>query len=297
MFTRHGTTTNVRGTTIPLTHEHFTSPMELVDTIMARKTVNLGGKYSHIKHGFNDDPDFFGDWHTSAKLRSNLTDGGRVPEMESDLIRFADNLVYEVERKIERKMDVCGQRIHMGRFISGNPRCMVRNKAVHQPNKSIHIVVDTTIWCGISIRKYQNTGKVLMMALLKLKAKGYDVAFTSASSVYVGNQIALMSTSIIRPNETFNASRVCIPFEDTSYNRAGLFAWMDGAPFPKKTTSHTTPYVSENFYKSHQAVKDFLAQQFDGNVVVLTMDELTTEGHDASSIARMIVNDIEGGSQ
>ncbi|MBQ8179903.1 MAG: hypothetical protein IJ026_05650 [Candidatus Methanomethylophilaceae archaeon] len=300
MFHRECDIVNRDGAKAHLVHEHFSSPMEMCDVVSERRIRTPRMDFGFIQGTrTNTKPSFYGrSWRSRDTLIRNLSEGGKVPELERSVQDFAENIVCQIEHEVIQRHDVCGQRVSMGRYLSGSHKCMVRSKSVRSPSRSVHVVVDCAIWAGTTLEQYRLCAEEVIKAILILRAKGYTVALSAADTAYLAGceQVVLTTVEVLGSSEPFNANRVTIPFVDGSFCRASMFSHVCSVPSERDVSSESTIYLGRRFFGNDAEVKSFLREQVDGEVVVISMEELakTLRKDNAEVVRTRLVRDMEG---
>lgn len=129
----------------------YTTLGELTDTLLAY-------------HASGDAPRYAGSWGGKALPEACAEALAGVPDAQTEqarklLARINANI--EDRPRVERQRHVTGQRINMGAYVTGHPKCMVRRRVVASDVAPIKIVMEITVAGGVGDDALQARGAAL----------------------------------------------------------------------------------------------------------------------------------------
>lgn len=164
------------------------------------------------------DNDFRGiDW---KDMETGLKMGTEKRKQISDTLSKFKVEVDNRMPKRQRQFGYTGSSVCVGRAMTGNPKCMRRNKREMMPVKTVKIIWNPTASWAVSSDKIMKSGIECLKMVYILEKQGYRVQLDALGlSAKVGNTVYTSKVVLKRYEDDFNIAKLCVPLADTSWLR------------------------------------------------------------------------------
>lgn len=218
---------------------------ELIEGSYSRMTYNSLDEYAdaaekHVNrehlyaHGLHAGKKFTG--HTDFEQALTLARSG-WDEHLTGTIDLAESAVSMCERdheelRPEMTFDVCGDSVDIGRYVTGEPECMVDYPLtpVSTSGKVITLCASTTHWAHASAESITRRGQAITALALALSRLGHAVEIWADYSSDGSTTHSRIRVLVKGANDTLDPSRILFAFAHPAMQRQIGFAVRHGQP-------------------------------------------------------------------
>ena len=152
-------------------------------------------------------------------------------------------------KETETKYDVAGYFPDVGRFVSGDPACMISRGRVRGHAPVVNIVVGLTTSGGVSAQCYANFGAALTNMIDKLEAGGRRVELTIMFPNAMLNQRVLAGWRVKAAEDHCDLSAVAFAIaHPAAYRRLGFGLWehAEASNYPGSGYGRCVPFTKND---------------------------------------------------
>jgi len=130
--------------------------------------------------------------------------------------------------------DVYGDEVDMGRYMGGEPECMVTQRVVEtQDGSHIKISVNCVASWTVATKSIIARGTAVCALVSKLEEEGYTtelIAYEFCNGAYGNGHQSLIEVPVKRPEDYLNEERVAMALGSSAMLRRGFFAINERMP-------------------------------------------------------------------
>ena len=262
----------------PVYVERYTSNSDLLETNKGRN-LPIPDHYSQSIDYFSDRridmkrDEWNGGYRDNRELIDSWLDSKVDTELSRDIGKFAmECTATNTDKLTRRKYRVAGGAVAMGRFMAGEPQCMVAVVRQQVKSKVLDLAVDICVSAYINARTVKAVGQVLAGAVAQLESSGYNMRVHVLCGVSLNNSIILNDVLLKDVKERFNADKMLYALSNPGYARGIMFGWCVRNPHFDGTYGLGLPLYWE--YHDKRNVLDRLYQKATGLDKVLVLQGL-----------------------
>lgn len=214
--------------------EEYNDPRELMQVSEGRKPLYpdawnterndfLSGKNKDLKHD---------EWRGGYKDTNAVKEVFEFGTKDTTAIQKADSFRLDstatnVEKLATRQLMMYGGAVHMGRYMTGSPQCMVAVRRVAVPSRIIELAIDVDVSCYVNPDDIRIVGMACLGAIARLESTGYKVKAHALSTTCMDNRNIIGCDLLVKnSSEILNPSRILFPLQDPAFFRTIMFGWM-----------------------------------------------------------------------
>jgi hypothetical protein len=151
---------------------------------------------------------------------------GVVAETDALASRITDAVVKQrIVTRWESARDTYGGRVDVGRYLAGEPDCMVRTKRVKRRGnaKVVRIVIPTTYSCSVSETTVRKRGAAVVALVDVLNRAGNRLEVWAHNQIRVGDNRESIATMVQDPAEPVNMARIMFALAHPGWLRRIIF--------------------------------------------------------------------------
>ena len=262
----------------PVYVERYTSNADLLETNKGRSlpvpnTYSQGLDYFSNKRIDMKKDTWNGGYRDNRELIDSWLDSKVDTEMSKDIGKFAmECTATNTEKLTRRRYRVAGGAVAMGRFMAGEPQCMVAVVRQQVKSKVLDLAVDICVSAYINANTVKAVGQVLAGAVAQLESSGYNMRVHVLCGVALDNSIILNDVLLKDVKERFNADKMLYALSNPGYARGIMFGWTVRNPHYDGTYGLGLPLYWE--YHDKRDVLDRLYKKATGLDRVLVLQGL-----------------------
>lgn len=250
--------------------EKFKTNAEIVETVQKREVVNKRSASQRylVPEGrkvTNNDPEWSG-FKDSDELRDLVSFGVDDACFKKQVKAMAGAKTTQATAPARTRVtQVTGGAVHMGRYLSGSPQCMVRVKKTVKKSPVIKIGIDVGASAYVSKESMEQMGRNIAEAIRGLEATGYSIRLDVMSGFVYDGSTSLMVCRAKSEGEPMNLRRMLYPLVNASFFRGLAFTWAVTEPYAQQDPFLGRPI----FYGLKPNDRDALYRHTLGDDVVL----------------------------
>ena len=263
----------------PVYVERYTSNNDLLETNRGWKCPLPSSYYAETNDYFSentinmDGNSWSGGYQDNHELIDSWMDSKVDTELANDISKFAmECTATNTDKLTRRKYRVAGGAVAMGRFMAGEPQCMVAVVRQQVKSKVLDLAVDMCVSAYIDADTVKAVGQVLAGAVAQLESSGYNMRVHVVYGLSQDSSIIINDVLLKDVKERFNADKMLYALSNPGYVRGIMFGWCVRNPHFDGTFGLGTPLYWE--YKSKRDTLDKLYQKATGLDRVLVFQGL-----------------------
>lgn len=212
-------------------------PIEDVEKKVSYTRRFIGMRRSDLADCFSCGSEKIDDWHGKEKGIYNWKDIADACEGKKckniEVFKNAINIKSYRMPKSKTVLYVEGHTPCVPFAIQGFPFDMYSTKIKRSSQKTINIVIDQGVHCGIKAEEILKANEKITSAIIRLEAKeGIRCGITTyVSAVYkFDGEMCIMSTVLKRPQDHLDIKRLVFPLSSAAYFRVVGFNWWNVTP-------------------------------------------------------------------
>ncbi|ASR87149.1 hypothetical protein J4T94_gp067 [Mycobacterium phage Krypton555] len=184
-------------------------------------------------HMAENGPSFYG--VENMKEADDLARKG-LPRDGVQAIKIAHHKVAQVAGELHRDVyqdmyDVAGGYVDMGRYVSGEPECMVASEMIEEPgqNKIVALIMNITYNCMISAKAIKENGLAMMALVEAIETQGMQAEIWVDMNVSGYGDVKYYARTAIKlksAGQAFDVSTFMYALTHASFLRAHIFNAM-----------------------------------------------------------------------
>lgn len=263
--------------------ERFTSNSDLMETCKGRKPLFPNSYDTYTSDHFSDKTiDMYGDsWSGGYKNNHELIrawlDSKVDDKKATDVGRFTMECTATSTEKLTRRVyRNAGGAVAMGRFMAGEPQCMVAVVRQQVKSKVLDLAVDVGVSANVSTDTISALGQILAGAVAQLESIGYNMRVHALHGVLLDNRDVILANVLIKDvRERFNPDKMLFTLADPGYVRGIMFGWIVRNPHFDDSDALGYPLYAD-YTRNPDGLKK-LYKKATGLDTVLNMQELARE--------------------
>lgn len=181
----------------------------------------------HGERGVNPRPEWVPDWHgvgSYAELRYLAEHG--YQDAEADALAITDSVIDSIERDHDVDLftptyGVAGSAVDVGRFLSGEPECMVDYQPVPTPSvgRVITLCASVCYSATVSTRTIERRGHIIAALAFALCRVGLAVELWADMSTQQGSGETRVRVMVKGANDELDAAKIMFAYSHTAMFR------------------------------------------------------------------------------
>lgn len=271
--------------------EKFKTNAEVVETIQSRNLVNRMSPHNRylVPEGMKvtaGSPGWSG-FMDSDELRDLVSFGVDDDCFKKQVKAMAGAKTSMTNTPARTRVtQVTGGAVHMGRYLSGSPQCMVRVRKQVKKSPVIKIGIDVSVSAYVTKNEMEAMGRNIAEAVRGLEASGYSIRLDVVSGFSYDRSTSLLVCRAKSEGEPMNLRRMLYPLVSVSYVRGMAFSWAVTEPHAQQQSNLGMPI----YYGLKPEDRDALYKHVLGDdAVQLNLMSLIDSHATAEDIRRMLL--------
>lgn len=241
--------------------ERYSDPRDLIETTKGREPPLPYSYQTETRDFIATDIQLNGDsWRGGYTNSADVMHVFEHGTTDRKTIEDAENFRLEstttnTKKLAVRKPMVYGGAVHMGRYMTGNPQCMVAVRREKVPSRVLELAFDAGVSCIIGADDIRIIGLAILGAIARLESTGYKVRLHALSSTKLRNGNIIGCDLLLKDSsDLLSPTRVLFPIHDPAFERTVMFGWdirnphWDDSPGMGYPISYSIQDL-DNFYK------------------------------------------------
>lgn len=240
--------------------ERYRDPREMIETTKGRNPPT--GSYYSDEHDFiAQDMDLGGDEWRGGYSRSSdalhtfehgTTDRKAIEEVNDFRL---ESTTTNTKKLAVRKPMVYGGAVNMGRYLTGNPQCMVAVRREKVKSKILELAFDSCVSAYVNADTIRIIGLAILGAISRLENTGYKVRIHAINAVKLNNGNVLGYDLLLKDSsDILSPTRIMFPLQDPAFERVITFGYQVRNPHWDDSYGMGTPIKHvvddlDEFYK------------------------------------------------